>query len=140
VPLVVRGPGVPEGEKLPHMVLNNDLAPPSPTWPGWTPRRFVDGRSLAPLLDETPTPEEDWRQRFLVEAVAERDSVPRPPFVNESQVRPLLTGDPLPRDWRLTSAGRADSSEEWGRPWLKASGRSGTSSSSTRPASTSSTT
>jgi hypothetical protein len=52
--------------------------------------------------------------------VAERDSVPRPPFVNESQVRPLLTGDPLPRDWRLTSAGRADSSEEWGRPWLKA--------------------
>jgi len=40
--------------------------------------------------------------------------------VNESQVRPLLTGDPLPRDWRKTSEGRAESSEEWGRPWLKA--------------------
>ncbi len=79
---------------------------------GAAPPKFVDGHSLAPLLDETPTPEEDWRQRFLVEAVAERDSVPRPPFVNESDVRPLLTGDPLPRDWRLTSAGRADSSEE----------------------------
>ncbi len=120
VPLVVRGPGVPEGEKLPHLVLNNDLAPTFADLAGADPPEFVDGRSLAPLLDETPTPEEEWRQRFLVEAVAERDSVPRPPFVNESQVRPLLTGDPLPRDWRLTSAGRADSSEEWGRPWLKA--------------------
>jgi arylsulfatase A-like enzyme len=120
VPLIVSGPGVPEGETLPHMVLNNDLAPTFADLAGADPPKFVDGRSLAPLLDETPTPEEDWRQRFLVEAVAERDSVPRPPFVNESQVRPLLTGDPLPRDWRLTSAGRADSSEEWGRPWLKA--------------------
>ena len=27
VPLIVRGPGVPEGETLHHMVLNNDLAP-----------------------------------------------------------------------------------------------------------------
>ena len=120
VPLIVSGPGVPEGKTLPHMVLNNDLAPTFADLAGADPPKFVDGRSLAPLLDETPTPEKDWRQRFLVEAVAERDSVPRPPFVNESQVRPLLTGDPLPRDWRLTSAGRADSSEEWGRPWLKA--------------------
>ena len=120
VPLVVRGPGVPEGKTLPHMVLNNDLAPTFADLAGVDPPKFVDGRSLAPLLEETPTPEEDWRHRFLVEAVAERDSVPRPPFVNESQVRPLITGDPLPRDWRKTSAGRADSSEEWGRPWLKA--------------------
>src|ERR687893_1201045 len=120
VPLIVSGPGVPEGKTLPHMVLNNDLAPTFADLAGADPPKFVDGRSLAPLLDKTPTPKEDWRQRFLVEAVAERDSVPRPPFVNESQVRPLLTGDPLPRDWRLTSAGRADSSEEWGRPWLKA--------------------
>ena len=120
VPLIVSGPGVPEGKTLPHMVLNNDLAPTFADLAGADPPKFVDGRSLAPLLNETPTPEEDWRQRFLVEAVAERDSVPRPPFVNESQVRPLLTGDPLPRDWRLTSAGRADSSEEWCRPWLKA--------------------
>jgi N-acetylglucosamine-6-sulfatase len=102
------------------MVLNNDLAPTFADLGGVDPPGFVDGRSLAPLLDETPTPEEDWRQRFLVEAVAERNSVPRPPFVNESQVRPLLTGDPLPGDWRKTPAGRAESSEEWGRPWLKA--------------------
>ncbi|WP_228282187.1 sulfatase family protein [Rubrobacter tropicus] len=120
VPLMVRGPGVPEGKKLPHMVLNNDLAPTFTDLAGVDPPDFVDGRSLAPLLDETPTPEEDWRQRFLVEAVAERGNVPRPPFVDESQVAPALTGDPLPNDWRKTSSGRADSSEEWGRPWLKA--------------------
>ncbi len=120
VPLMVRGPGVPEGKTLPHMVLNNDLAPTFADLAGVDPPKFVDGRSLVPLLDGTPASGDDWRQRFLIEAVAERDSVPRPPFVNESQVRPLLTGDPLPRDWRLTSAGRAESSEEWGRPWLKA--------------------
>ena len=120
VPLMVRGPGVPEGKKLPHTVLNNDLAPTFADLAGADPPKFVDGRSLAPLLDGTPTPEEDWRRRFLIEAVAERDSVPRPPFVNESQVRPLLTGDPLPGDWRKSSSGRAESSEEWGRPWLKA--------------------
>jgi arylsulfatase A-like enzyme len=120
VPLVVRGPGVPEGEKLPHMALNNDLAPTFADLAGVDPPKFVDGRSLAPLLDETPTPEEDWRQRFLVEAVAERGAIPRPPFVNESEVTPLVTGDPLPNDWRKTPADRADSSEEWGRPWLKA--------------------
>ena len=120
VPLIVRGPGVPEGKKLPHMVLNNDLAPTFADLAGVDPPGFVDGRSLAPLLDGSPAPEEEWRQRFLVEAVAERGSIPRPPFVNESRVVPLVTGDPLPNDWRKTSAGRADSSEEWGRPWLKA--------------------
>ena len=120
VPLMVYGPGVPEGEKLSHMVLNNDFAPTFADLAGVEPPDFVDGRSLGPLLDGTPTPEPDWRQRFLVEAVAERDSVPHPPFVNESQVRPLITGDPLPRDWRRTPSGRADSSEEWGRPWFKA--------------------
>ena len=120
VPLMVRGPGVPEGKTLPHMVLNNDLAPTFADLAGVDPPDFVDGRSLEPLLDGTPTPEEGWRQRFLIEAVAERGAVPRPPFVDESRVVPLVTGDPLPRDWRKTSSDRADSSEEWGRPWLKA--------------------
>jgi arylsulfatase A-like enzyme len=40
--------------------------------------------------------------------------------VNESEVTPLLTGDPLPNDWRKSSATTAQSSEEWGRPWMKA--------------------
>ncbi|WP_166180599.1 sulfatase family protein [Rubrobacter tropicus] len=120
VPLIVRGPGVPEGKTLPHMVLNNDIAPTIADLAEVDPPDFVDGRSVVPLLDDTPTPEKDWRQRFLVEAVAERGAVPRPPFVDESRVVPLVTGDPLPRDWRKTSAGRAESGENWGRPWLKA--------------------
>ena len=120
VPLLVRGPGVREGRTLPHMVLNNDLAPTVADLAGVPPPGFVDGRSLAPLLDETPTPEGDWRQRFLVESVAERGAVPRPPFVSENQVAPALTGDPLPGDWRKSSASQAEASEEWGRPWLKA--------------------
>ena len=120
VPLMVRGPGVPEGKKLPHMVLNNDIAPTFADLAGAKTPDFVDGRSLVPLLDDTPTPERGWRQKFLVEAVAERGAVPRPPFVDESRVVPLVTGDPLPRDWRRTSEGRAESSAEWGRPWLKA--------------------
>ena len=120
VPLIVRGPAVPQGKTLPHTVLNNDLAPTFADLAGVEAPEFVDGRSIASLLDDTPTPEEDWRQRFLVEAVAERGAVPRPPFVNESEVTPLVSGDPLPNDWRRTSSGRAESSEEWGRPWFKA--------------------
>jgi N-acetylglucosamine-6-sulfatase len=120
VPLVIRGPGVPEGETLHHMVLNNDLAPTFAVLAGIEPPSFVDGRSLVPLLTDDPTPLKDWRQRFVIESVAERSGVPQPPFINESEVAPLLTGDPLPGDWRRTSAARAQSSEEWGRPWMKA--------------------
>jgi N-acetylglucosamine-6-sulfatase len=120
VPLIVRGPGVPEGETLHHMVLNNDLAPTFADLAGAETPSFVDGRSLVPLLTDDPTPLRDWRQRFVIESVAERSGVPRPPFITESEVAPLLTGDPLPRNWRRTSAASAQSSEEWGRPWLKA--------------------
>ena len=120
VPLIVRGPGVPEGETLPHMVLNNDLAPTFADLAGAEPPSFVDGRSLKPLLNDHPTPVEDWRKRFVIESVAERSGVPQPPFITESEVVPLLTGDPLPGNWRRTSAASAQSSEEWGRPWLKA--------------------
>jgi arylsulfatase A-like enzyme len=120
VPLIVRGPGVPEGERLPHMVLNNDLAPTFADLAGVEPPSFVDGRSLKPLLNDHPTPVEDWRKRFVIESVAERGSVPHPSYLDESEVTPLLTGDPLPGNWRRTSAASAQSSEEWGRPWLKA--------------------
>jgi arylsulfatase A-like enzyme len=120
VPLIVRGPGVPEGETLHHMVLNNDLAPTIADLSGAEKPFFVDGRSLVPLLTDDPTPPRDWRQRFVIESVAERSGVPQPPFITESTVAPLLTGDPLPGDWRRTSAASAQSSEEWGRPWLKA--------------------
>jgi N-acetylglucosamine-6-sulfatase len=119
VPLIVRGPGVPEGETLHHMVLNNDLAPTFADLAGADIPSFVDGRSLKPLLTDEPTPLTDWRKRFVIEAVAERSGEPST-FVNESEVTPLLTGDPLPGDWRKSSATTAQSSEDWGRPWLKA--------------------
>ena len=59
VPLVVRGPGVPEGKTLSHSVLNNDLAPTFADLAGAKIPSFVDGRSLAPLLDGEPTPSKD---------------------------------------------------------------------------------
>jgi N-acetylglucosamine-6-sulfatase len=120
MPLIVRGPGVPEGRTLHHMVLNNDLAPTFADLAGAQTPSFVDGRSLKPLLTDEPTPLKDWRKRFVIESVAERSGVPQPPFINESEVVPLLTGDPLPGNWRRTSAASAQSSEEWGRPWMKA--------------------
>jgi N-acetylglucosamine-6-sulfatase len=46
--------------------------------------------------------------------------VAQPPFINESTVAPLLTGDPLPKNWRRTSTDSAQLGEDWGRPWMKA--------------------
>jgi arylsulfatase A-like enzyme len=118
VPLIVRGPGVPEGETLHHMVLNNDLAPTFADLAGAERPSFVDGRSLEPLLTDDPTPLEEWRKRFLIEGVAERGDVATP-LVDESEVTPVLTGDPLPNDWRRSSAKSVKVSETWGRPWMK---------------------
>jgi N-acetylglucosamine-6-sulfatase len=119
IPLVVRGPGVPEGRTLRHVVLTNDLAPTFADLAGVEAPPFVDGRSLQPLLEDEPTPLEDWRKRFLIEGVAERGDVSTP-LVDESEVTPVLTGDPLPNDWRRSSAKSAKVSEAWGRPWMKA--------------------
>jgi N-acetylglucosamine-6-sulfatase len=65
IPLVIRGPGVPQGVTRSQMTLNNDFAPTFASWAGVTPPGFVDGRSLAPLL--TSSPPATWRTAFLVE-------------------------------------------------------------------------
>lgn len=67
VPLVVRGPGIPAGRNLEHMVLNIDLAPTFVELAGGTPPEVVDGRSLLPLFGPIAPPEGEWRQDFLVE-------------------------------------------------------------------------
>ena len=67
VPYIVRGPGVPAGRTLDHLVLNNDLAPTFARLGGVSAPSFVDGRSLLPLLDSTPRSSREWRSRFLVE-------------------------------------------------------------------------
>jgi hypothetical protein len=118
--LVVLGPGVSEGQTRDQLVLNNDLAPTFADLAGAKTPSFVDGRSLVPLLGDRLPPEKDWRKRFVVESVAERGGSAEPPFIDESMIAPLLTGDPLPNDWRRSSADEARASEEWGRPWMKA--------------------
>ncbi len=114
VPLVVRGPGVPAGRKLDHLVLNNDLAPTFAQLAGAQAPSFVDGRSLAPLLEEDPPPPQDWRQAFLVEGA--RD----PSRYLESPWSPL-TGDHAPEDQRhrIHIAGE-DTSRDWSRPAFEA--------------------
>ncbi len=120
VPLIVRGPGVPEGKTVPHLVLNNDLAPTFADLGRAPVPPFVDGRSLKPLLEEHPPPPQKWRSAFLVEALAELAGAPTPPFVEERSLKPLLTGDPLPEDWRSTFLKKAKSREDWGRPGFEA--------------------
>jgi N-acetylglucosamine-6-sulfatase len=65
VPLLVRGPSVPQGVIRSQMVLNNDLAPTLADLGGVQVPSFVDGRSLKPLL--TTSPPGSWRTAFLVE-------------------------------------------------------------------------
>jgi N-acetylglucosamine-6-sulfatase len=45
VPLVIRGPGVPQGKTRSKIALNNDLAPTFASWAGVRPPGFVEGRS-----------------------------------------------------------------------------------------------
>jgi hypothetical protein len=111
---------VSEGRTLPHLVLNNDLAPTFADLAGVKTPPFVDGRSLEPLLSTDPTPEEEWRRAFLVEAAASEGRGPPSPFVDEGSVKPLLTGDPLPEGWRRAAQSGAWSRVDWGRPGLEA--------------------
>lgn len=74
VPLLVRGPGIPQGRTLPHLVLNNDLAPTFARLGRTGVPGYVDGRSLVPLLRRDPPPMEEWRSAFLVEAASHGES------------------------------------------------------------------
>ena len=114
VPLVVRGPGVPAGRKLDHIVLNNDLAPTFADLAEAEAPPFVDGRSLAPLLTKNPPPPQDWRQAFMVEGAFETTGDLESP-------QSLLTGDPPPENWRwqILLAG-VGASRYWGRPAFEA--------------------
>jgi arylsulfatase A-like enzyme len=67
VTMVVRGPGVPAGRTLDHLTGNTDLAPTWAEIAGVAPPEFVDGRSLLPLLGDTPPALSAWRQSFLLE-------------------------------------------------------------------------
>jgi N-acetylglucosamine-6-sulfatase len=64
VPMIVRGPGVPAGQRIEAMVLNNDFAPTFAAIAGSAPPSFVDGRSFLPLFQ---SPDRPWRNSFLIQ-------------------------------------------------------------------------
>src|SRR5919202_6679205 len=119
VPLIVRGPGVPEGRKLEQIVLNNDLAPTFAELGGARAPEFVDGRSLVPLLGDDPPSPDHWRQAFLVEEMAE--SAEGSSYITEEAGPRLLTGDVQPsEDSSRASPLQKSSVEKAGRPGLSA--------------------
>jgi arylsulfatase A-like enzyme len=67
VPLIVRGPGLPQGVALPHTVSNIDLAPTFADIAQASVPGFVDGRSLLPLFQPASPPVSSWRQDILIE-------------------------------------------------------------------------
>jgi N-acetylglucosamine-6-sulfatase len=52
VPLVIRGPRIPSGQRISDLVANIDLAPTIADAANVTPLRIMDGRSLLPLLEK----------------------------------------------------------------------------------------
>jgi N-acetylglucosamine-6-sulfatase len=80
VPLVMRGPGVPEGTHLQQLAMNVDLAPTIAAAAHVAPARVEDGRSLLPLL---AAPTTAWKRDILLE---------RGPGGNKLGVTRLYTG------------------------------------------------
>jgi N-acetylglucosamine-6-sulfatase len=77
VPLIVSGPGVPQGTVREHMVLNNDLAPTFAELGGVSVPSFADGHSIEPLLLLDPPSPSNWRSAFLVEGYGNKgESMP----------------------------------------------------------------
>ncbi|MGL4622415.1 MAG: sulfatase family protein [Chroococcidiopsis sp.] len=70
--LIVRGPGIPAGKKLPQMVGNIDFFPTFTEMAGVKPPDFVDGRSFLPLLKGTTPNPPKWRSAFLIEHKKDR--------------------------------------------------------------------
>ncbi|HEY9075335.1 MAG TPA: sulfatase [Anaerolineaceae bacterium] len=65
VPLIVRGPGVPEGKSMNALVGNIDFAPTFAELAGAKVPVSVDGRSLVPLFKGSVP--NTWRQAYLIE-------------------------------------------------------------------------
>jgi arylsulfatase A-like enzyme len=88
VPLIVRGPGIPEGRSVSGLLAGNiDIASTIAEWAGVTPPSFVDGRSLAGVLAGDPV-KADWRQAYLLEIYPE-DNHPEayePPVIASANI------------------------------------------------------
>jgi len=68
VPLIVRGPGIPKGATLSHLVASQDLPMTIAELAGAPVPSFTEGQSLLPLLNKTPPAEDTWRKQILLEA------------------------------------------------------------------------
>ncbi len=64
MPLLVRGPGVRAGSATSELTLNTDYLPTFTDLAGIQTPEYVDGRSLRPLLEGSPT---IWRSAILME-------------------------------------------------------------------------
>lgn len=71
VPLLVRGPSLPAGARLPHLVANIDLAPTVAEIAGTKPPPDLDGKSFLPLLGRALPGVDSWRQELLLELWSE---------------------------------------------------------------------
>lgn len=66
IPLVIRGPGVPQGVTIDRMVANIDFAPTFGQIATAQVPSFVNGRSLLPLLQAADPASHPWRQSILI--------------------------------------------------------------------------
>ena len=68
VPFIVRGPGIPARATVDeYLTANIDFPPTIAELAGVIPPEYVDGRSLVPLLKNTPPPADEWRQAVQIE-------------------------------------------------------------------------
>lgn len=66
VPFVIRGPGIPQGQSINHLVTNVDFAATVADLAGATPASFTDGKSFAPLLSSNIPSVDAWRKQVFL--------------------------------------------------------------------------
>lgn len=67
VTMIVRGPGVPAGRTMDHLVANIDLAPTFLALARAPEQAGVEGRSLLPLFSASPPASSAWRRELVIE-------------------------------------------------------------------------
>jgi arylsulfatase A-like enzyme len=80
VPFVVRGPGVPAGAAVDHVVGNVDYAATFLALAGAPVPAGIDGLSLQPLLGGSPPSVASWRPEYEIEGFGTGAPFPIPPF------------------------------------------------------------
>ena len=66
-PLMIRGPGIPEGGTSTKLIGNHDIAPTFAQIAGASTPPFVDGRSFLRLTDADPSNDSPWRTAIYSE-------------------------------------------------------------------------